>query len=168
MPGRDKITPKGKDFFKQIKELKKLQVRVGFQHGRASDPGSGADLADVAAWNELGTEHSPPRPFLRQSVDNNADPINAMCASQLKRITNGQASAREALQDLGDMQKALVQNEIKTGSFEPNAPITISGGWMWRKGRAFYVKGKGSDRPLIDTGQLRYSVNFTIQKKGGG
>ena len=167
MPGRDKVTPKGKDFFNQIEELKKLQVRVGFQHGKESDPESGADLADVAAWNELGTEHSPPRPFLRQSVENNADQIKAMCVAQLKKIVKGQATARDALQALGDMQKALVQSTIKTGSFEPNAPITINGGWMWRNGRAFYVKGKGSDRPLIDTGRLRQSVNYFIQEKGG-
>jgi len=166
MPGRDKVTPQGKQFFKQIKELKKLHVRVGFQHGKESDPESGADLADIAMWNELGTEHAPPRPFLRQSVENNAAHIKAMCAAQLKKIVKGQATARDALQALGVMQKALVQNTIKTGDFEPNAPITVHGGWMRRKGgKAFYIKGKKSNQPLIDTGRLRQSVQYIIEAK---
>ena len=41
----------------------------------------------------------------------------------------------------------------------PNAPITIKGGWMRsKKGKLFYIKGKGSDNPLIDTGFLKMSV----------
>jgi hypothetical protein len=164
MPGRDKVTPKGKDFFKQIAELEKLQVRVGFQQGTASS--GGADIVDVAAWNELGTEHSPPRPFLRQSVEKYEGQIAAMCKQQLARIVKGQATAQDALQALGVMQKGLIQKEIQSGGFTPNAPITIEGGWMWRNGRAFYVKGKKSSQPLIDTGRLRQTVNFVIKAKG--
>ena len=36
---------------------------------------------------------------------------------------------------------------------EPNAPSTI--------------RKKGSDKPLIDTGRLRQSVNYVIKPKGG-
>jgi hypothetical protein len=152
MAGHDKTTPQGKAFFKQIKELKKLQVRAGFQHGEATDEDSGADLADVAMWNELGTVRSPPRPFLRQSVDNNADKIAALCKSRLRSIARGDKTARQALEDIGIAQKALIQNTIITGEFEPNAPSTIA--------------KKGSDRPLIDTGRMRQSVNFVIVPKG--
>lgn len=166
MPGRDKITKQGKDFFKQIELLKKLQVRVGFQQGTASGEDSGADIVDIAAWNELGTENAPARPFLRQSVENNAAQIEAMCRAQLAKIVNGQATAEEALKAIGVMQKALIQNEIKNGGFEPNAPITIEGGWMHRNGKSFFIKGKKSSQPLIDTGRLRQSVNFVITEKG--
>ena len=165
MPGRDKVTPNGKEFFKQIAELNKLQVRVGFQQGAASGEG-GADIVDIAAWNELGTAHSPPRPFLRQSIENNASRITSMCKAQLKKIVKGEATARDALQAIGVMQKGLVQKEIKSGGFEPNAPITIEGGWMTRNGKSFFIKGKKSAQPLIDTGRLRQSVNFVIQEKG--
>ena len=152
MPGHDRITPQGKDFFNQIEELCKLQVRVGFQQGAASDEETGADIADIAAWNELGTARSPPRPFLRQSVENNESQIKAMCEKQLTWIVKGEATARDALQALGVMQKALIQKTISSGSFEPNAPRTI--------------EKKGSDKPLIDTRRMRQSVNFVIQEKG--
>ena len=166
MAGHDKITPEGKKFFKEIEALRKLQVRVGFQQGEASTE-SGADIVDVAMWNELGTANSPARPFLRQSVDNNEARIIAMCKAQLQAIARGDTDAKGALQAIGAMQKGLIQDTIRNGSFAPNAPITVNGGWMWRNGKAFYVKGKGSNKPLIDTGRMRQSVNFVIQEKGG-
>ena len=168
MPGRDKITSEGKKFFKQIEELKKLQVRVGFQHGEDSGADGKADLVDIAAWNELGTEYIPSRPFLRQSVDNNGAQIAATCKKLIAAIVKGEATARDALQTIGVMQKRIIQKTIRDGDFEPNAPITVEGGWMRRGGKAFYVKGKGSPAtPLIDTGRLRQSVSFVIKEKGG-
>ena len=164
MPGRDKITPQGKDFFKQIAELEKLQVRVGIQQGAASD--DGADMVDIAMWNELGTAHAPARPYLRQSVEKNKSTITEMCKQQLVAIVRGQATAEKALQAIGAMQVGLVQNEIRNGGFAPNAPITVEGGWMTRNGKAFFIKGKKSNRPLIDTGRLRQSIKYVIQAKG--
>ena len=151
MAVRDKVTPEGKDFFKQIADLAKLEVRVGFQQGSASD--GGADITAVAAWNELGTEHTPPRPFMRQSVENNTAQITAMCKAQLVKVVKGQATVRDALQALGVMQKALIQAEIKGGGFAANAPGTVA--------------KKGSAQPLIDTGRMRQSVNYVIEAKGG-
>ena len=163
MPGHDRITPNGKSFFKQIDELKKLQVRVGFQQGAESN--EGADIVDIAAWNEMGTDYIPSRPFLRQSVDTNGAEIAATCKKLIVAIVKGQATARDALQRIGVMQKGLVEKTIKDGDFVPNAPITVHGGWMTRNGRSFYVKGKQSEQPLIDTGRLRQSVNFVITEK---
>jgi hypothetical protein len=166
MPGRDRITPEGKRFLKQIAELAKLEVRVGFQAGAAASD-DGVDMVDIAAWNELGTAHSPPRPFLRQSVDNNEAQIVAMCKAQVRAIVKG-ATAQVALQTIGAMQKGHIQKEIKDGGFIENAPITIEGGWMKNKksGKPFYVEGKKSAQPLIDSGRMRQSVNFVIQEKG--
>ncbi|MDR1687277.1 MAG: hypothetical protein LBS21_01535 [Clostridiales bacterium] len=154
MAARDKITREGKKFFKEIERLKKLQMQVGYQHGEAVNE-DGADVADIAMFNELGTENIPARPFLRQSVDNHADKINAMCKAQLRGITSGSKTAEDALNALGVMQKGLVQNEIRNGSFVKNAPSTVA-------------RKHGSEQPLIDTGQMRDSVQYVIAKKGEG
>ena len=162
MAGHDRETRDGKWFFKQIEELKKLQARAGFQHGREKAwkrTGKGgkkiieaeADIADVAMWNELGTARSKPRPFLRQSVDNNTDQIKAMCSAQLNLLAKGTATAKDVLQALGALQVGLIQKTIRDGDFEPNRPSTI--------------KRKGSDRPLIDTGRMRQSVHYVIEEK---
>ena len=152
--GHDRITPDGKKFFKEIDELKKLQVRVGYQHGKAKSK-KGVDILDIAMWNELGTARSPSRPFIRQSADRNKDAIGKFCAAQLKKVTEG-GTAEQALNAIGVMQKGLLQDTISKSKewAEPNADIT--------------VERKGSDTPLIDTGRLMQSANYVIVPKGGG
>ena len=136
---RDVLTPEGKKFFSEIKKLNKLQVRVGFQQGDEQE--EGVDLLDIAMWNELGTSSSPSRPFMRKSV------------AQVKKLAKGETTAEQVFKAVGAFQKGLVQEKIKNGEFEPNSPYTI--------------KKKGSDKPLIDTGTMRQSVNFVITEKGG-
>jgi len=148
----DRITPEGRKFMQMLKELGELEVRVGFQHGKAHEE-DGTDICDIAAWNELGTEHIPSRPFIRQSVDNNQDKINSFLQTRVKALAKG-ASAEDALKKIGVFQKRLMQNEIKSGDFVPNSEATI--------------RKKKSSQPLIDTGRMRQSVNYVIQKKGSG
>ena len=153
----DRLTPEGKKFFKEIEKLKKLQVRVGYQQGKAfhEEEGKKVDLLDVAMFNELGTSRTPSRPFMRDSVDDNIDSITKFCQAQIKGIANGSKDAESALNAIGVMQVGLVQKTIVEGNFVPNAPSTIA--------------KKGSDKPLIDTGLMRQSVHYVItNKKEGG
>lgn len=147
---RDTITADGKKFEKLLKELGQLEVRIGIQQGEASE--DGVDLVDIAMFNELGTVHIPSRPFLRDSVDAHAAEINAFLQSMRSQLLKG-GSAEEVLKKIGVFQKGLVQNEIANGHFLPNSEATI--------------KRKGSDKPLIDTGRMRQSINYVIQEKGG-
>ena len=147
----DKLTPEGKRFYAEIEKLKKLQVRVGFQRGDATEE-DGTALVDIAAWNELGNEHVPSRPFMRDSVDKHKDQINAFLKNQLVLLAQGKTDANKILNAIGVFQKGLVQKEIVDGEFAPNAPSTI--------------RKKKSDKPLIDTGTMRQSVNYVITKKG--
>lgn len=145
----DRWTKEGKAFKKALKELDKYEVRIGYQEG-ASYP-DGTPVIQVAMWNELGTVNIPPRPFLRQTADNNEAKIQSNMKSAAIKIANG-STAETVLNELGVFGKGLLQKEIKNGEFTPNAPST--------------VKKKGSDRPLIDTGLLRQSANYVIKKKG--
>lgn len=88
---------------------------------------------------------------MRDSVDNHAEQINAFLKNQMALLAKGQTTAEQMMKSIGVFQKGLVQAEIVDGDFEPNAPSTI--------------KKKGSDKPLIDTGKMRQSVNFVIVKK---
>ena len=149
---RDRITPEGQRFFRELAELKELEVRVGFQRGKAQEE-DGTDMCDVAAFNELGTDHIPARPFIRQSVDDNESKINSFLKEEVKDFAQGK-SAEQILKEIGIFQKDLMQDKITSGSFAPNAESTI--------------KKKGSSKPLVDTGRMRQSVNYVIQKKGSG
>lgn len=148
----DVLTPEGQQFERILQELADKEVAVGFQHGEATED-DGTDICDIAAWNELGTEHIPSRPFLRKSVDENEDKINEFIDQEASELMNG-APAEQVLKKIGLFQKALVQEKITEGDFTPNAESTI--------------KKKGSSKPLIDTGRMRQSVNYWIRQKGSG
>lgn len=148
----DRMTADGRNFQKMLKDLGALEVRVGFQHGKATEE-DGTDVCDVAAWNELGTVNMPSRPFLRKSVDENEGKINSFLQSKKDDLVSG-VSAEQVLKEIGLFQKDLIQEKITNGSFAPNAEST--------------VKKKGSSKPLIDTGRMRQSVNYEIKKKGSG
>ena len=152
MAGHDRLTPEGIAFFKQLDELKELQVRVGFQSGQSAEK-DGTDVCNIAMWNELGvpSKSIPSRPFLRQTCDKSGENIAKFGEQAIRKVTQG-GSADTALMQIGNYVKGQVQNEIASGDFAPNSPVTI--------------RKKGSETPLIDTGTMRKSVSFHICKKG--
>ena len=152
MAVEDRWTPEGERLMKELRELSKLEVGIGFQRGMAAED-NGTDITDIAMWNELGTVDIPSRPFMRDSVDKHIPAINHMLKSQEEALLSGEP-ARKVLETIGIFQKDLMQTEIEQGSFTPNAESTI--------------RRKGSDKQLIDTGQMKNSVNFWIQEKGSG
>ena len=149
---KDTITADGRKFQQMLKELAELEVRVGFQAGKATEE-DGTDICDIAAFNELGTEHIPARPFIRDSVDDNESEIKTFLKGMKREIVSG-GTAESVLKKIGVFQKDLIQEKITNGSFAPNAASTIA--------------KKGSSHPLIDTGRMRQSVDYVIQKKGSG
>jgi hypothetical protein len=144
------LTPEGEAYFNQLEKLIGLEVQVGFQ----ADSGvyeNGSTVAEIAAYNELGTSSIPPRPFMQQSFENHESELQSAC-DQVNETINSGGSAESALDQLGVVCKGLVQMEILDGGFEPNDPATI--------------KKKGSSQPLIDTGQMRQSVQYVIKSAG--
>ena len=147
----DRWTPEGRRFQQMLKELEKKEVRVGFQAGKNSES-DGTDICDIATWNELGTDSGiPSRPFMRNTVDNNGPKINALFKKAQEQVIAGE-SAEVILNGIGVGVKGLMQEEIRKGSYTPNAPSTIA--------------KKKSDKPLIDTGRMRQSVEYVIKEKG--
>ena len=170
---KDRKTSDWKKLEKELKELCGMEVRVGFQRDKKYYPPRKTkkknqedeqekkdekkkkeiDVCDVAAWNELGvpSKNIPSRPFLRKSVDENKEKIEAFLKLQAKRVMNG-VPAADVLKKTGAFQVRLIREKIENGSYEANADATI--------------EKKGSDKPLIDTGRMRQSVHYVIEKKG--
>ena len=144
------MTPEGKKFLKELRLMESLEVCVGFQEGQGTYE-DGADLVEVAAFNELGSSSTPARPFMKQSFENNEAALQKVCEDANKVLANG-GTAQQALSRVGVVAKGLVQDEIANGNFAPNAERTI--------------EMKGSARPLIDTGFMRESVGFVIRNRG--
>lgn len=168
------VTDRDKGFKKIVKSMKDLGlkgVNAGIPEGAPSD--KGVSVAQYGYWNETGVKAKgsgwkiPPRPFMRGWVDSHKEEIKSFMQSLAQRIADGKTDSDTALKLLGNYAESGIREHIKSGSFTPNAPITIQGGWMRDKdsGKAFKVKGKGSSQPLIDEGTLRDSIRYEIVKK---
>lgn len=142
------LTSEGKRYLAEIQKMSESVVRVGFQDGR-NNYEDGTSLVEVAAFNEFGNSETPARPFMKQSFDRHGDELKAICSAMMKQIEKGQ-TAEYALKNIGVAAKGIVQNEIVDGNFVPNKPSTIS--------------RKKSSKPLIDTGHMRQSVDYVIEK----
>lgn len=142
------LTGEAKKYFSELKKLSDLEIHVGFQAGEASSE-DGTDVADIAAYNEYGSSDTPARPFMRQSWENHEDELRSICQRANNIISQG-GTAEEACKTIGVFGVGLIQQEIVSGGFEPNAPSTI--------------KKKGSSQPLIDTGRMRQSVKYVVKK----
>ena len=148
--GLSDMTPEGRRYFAELQKLSELEVQVGFQGDQTTEDGT--SLAEIAAYNELGSSDTPARPFMKQSFENHEEELRAACERVNAAIASG-SSVEQALNALGVTVKGLVQTEIVDGDFAENAPSTI--------------KKKKSERPLIDTGTMRQSVNYVIKRRGG-
>ncbi|WP_304110511.1 hypothetical protein [Phascolarctobacterium succinatutens] len=142
------------------KDLDGVVVKVGVQaKDKAVRRGKGGSirntdqpLAVIAAIHEFGLGDMPQRSFLRSAYDENLPMIDKM----IQRVANGAVfglGTNAALNQLGNVVQGMVQRKIVDGPFVPNSPATI--------------KRKKSSRPLIDTGHLRQSIRYVIERKGG-
>ena len=142
------------------KDLDGVVVKVGVQaKDKAVRRGKGGSirntdqpLAVIAAIHEFGLGDMPQRSFLRSAYDENLPMIDKM----IQRVANGAVfglGTNAALNQLGNVVQGMVQRKIVDGPFVPNSPAT--------------TKRKKSSKPLIDTGHLRQSIRYVIERKGG-
>lgn len=138
----------GEKIKKIFDELSDKAAYVGWLADTASYE-DGTSVAEVAAFNEYGTVNIPSRPFMKTAVDKSKDDILKYYQMSAKNIADGKADAEKVLNGLGVLGKSKVQESIRNGNWEPNAPATI--------------KRKGSSKPLIDTGLMRDTVTYVIR-----
>ncbi len=124
---------------------------------------TGQNVAQVAYWNEYGTPTIPPRPFFRNAIKDKSK-------EWLELFRDTQFQTKDMFKTLG-IVGTVIKDDIATSITElsdpQNSDITVDGGWIRHpNGKSFKVKGKKSSNPLIDTGVMRNSVSYEIDKKG--
>lgn len=142
-----------KDLFKGINE----QVNIGFfpdsKYGPEND---NLPVATVAAWQEEGVppQNIPPRPFMR--VGFGAPLRRGRYDKQFKaaiaNILEGRSTFTQEYKKLGSVFVEDMKDAITKWDSPPNAPLTVA--------------EKGFNDPLIDSGTMRDSVDFKVEKKG--
>jgi len=124
-------------------------VKVGILEGTGehNNADNGQTVSQIAAWNEFGTDMIPERPFLRGTVAKYNDEYKDTLRKVVQEVLNARDPASHAAIDrLALKVVADVKNTITELKDPPNADATIA--------------AKGSDNPLIDTGQLRQSITW--------
>ena len=99
--------------------------------------------------------HIPPRPVLEPSIEANKDPIAKQLQGAVTAAIDGNGQGVEAaLHRAGlvaeNAAKAWFENP--QNGWPPNSPRTIA--------------QKGSDSPLIDTGEMRKAITHVVRDRG--
>lgn len=170
MPMYVKADGKGLNSLKEaISFLKSHRVLIGIPQANSSSRGEITNV-ELAFIHTMGSpiNRIPPRPFLEPGVEEAKDQIaGSMKASAQAAFEGSIGTAADELDKAGQYGENAVKSYIGAGHHEPNAGLTIEGGWTRNRvsGKPVYVKGKHSDVPLIDTGSLRSSITHVIEGK---
>ena len=111
--------------------------------------------------------HIPARPVIRPALARTE--TRAAMASAMKDAVRAAwegEDPRENLEAAGQAGADGIRAYIDSHIPPPNSPLTVEGGWMYnRKARkAVYVKGKGFNKPLFDTGTLYDAFGYEVEE----
>ena len=145
-----------------LKKLKSTEVKVGLP------PSVGGRLHFILAVQEHGSPmmHIPSRPVIRPALAR--DETRTAMASAMKDAIAAAWEGKNPGPDLetaglagADGIRAYIDSHIPP----PNSPTTVNGGWIWNRAakKAAYVKGKGFNKPLFDTGNLYNAFGYEIE-----
>ncbi len=129
-----------------------LLVKVGLPRGSGTHGPSGLPVVQLGAIHEFGSPDRgiPERSFLRNTMSAKKREHDALIRKLGRAVISGKESPNVALEKLGMVAAANVQETIADGVPPPNAPST--------------VKRKGSSKPLVDTGALRQAITHQVFK----
>lgn len=139
-----------RDLLRRFSGIVKPKIEVGIfeQDGNRQHGSDELTVLEVAIANEFGTDSIPERSFVRAWFDEN----QGKCREAIRRMTiavaAGKYTKEQAYELVAQRFVGEIQRRMAQGIPPPNAETTI--------------KLKGSDKPLIDTGQLRSSITYRV------
>ena len=143
------------DKFKQsLKKISKVDLLVGVpqeetQREAGSKSITNAELMFIHT-NGSPAKNIPPRPTIEPTINENKARITKMFSEGVKNALSKDGSTKD-IEKLGIWLTNKIKAKFGSDELAPNSPATIA--------------KKKSDRPLIDTGQLRNSITYVIRNK---
>ena len=145
-----------------INALTSREVLVGVPETEAPrDEAGPINNAALAYIHENGSpaQNIPARPFLVPGITENKAKISKRLQKAADEAMKGKSgNVLPALEAVGLTAQAAVRDKITNGDFAPLSPRTLAA--RARKGR-----NAEEAQPLIDTGQLRQSINYVIKNR---
>ena len=135
------LTPEGTAALSMLDELEDIVVEVGYQ-----------------------SVMIPARPFM-DALQKHPDELAEFSQQAASNLNTAETVASA----IGAQASSMIQDAIRDEDWAPNAPITVEGGWMVNEyGKngpvPVHIDGKGSTKPLIDTGTMRQQCGFRLMK----
>ena len=147
-----------------LKKLKSTEVKVGLPSS------AGGRLHFILAVQEHGSPimRIPPRPVIRPALSK--PETRAAMAEAMKGAVQAAWSGedpRPSMEAAGRAGADGIRKYIDSNIPPPNSPVTVNGGWIWNRKakKGVYVRGKGSDKPLFDTGTLYDAFDYEITEE---
>ena len=111
--------------------------------------------------------HIPPRPVVQPALAKESlktemgDRLLESCQAAFDGDISGTVAGME---DCGQRGADGIREYIDGGIGPPNAPVTLSGGWIYNRvaKKGVLVSGKSGDKPMYDTGALYGDFDFEI------
>jgi len=137
----------------QLKKLASLHVYVGVPEAEASRPGEPINNAELAYIQSNGSplKNIPARPILEPVIKKNEKMISSRFhALATKSLNDPTVNINDELSKIGMIVRDKVKDNFTNpdNGWAPNSPATIA--------------AKGSNKPLIDTGSLRKSIENSV------
>lgn len=109
------------------------------------------DTAELAKRLSYGDGNFPPRPFLEEGIAENAEKILTELKKQAEKVHNG---LKPNWDKVGTMAVGAVQDFVRGDWYRSHVPNSQK-----------TIEYKGSDKPLIDGGDLISAVTFVVDGK---
>ena len=137
-----------------IAKLARKQVLVGVPEDDSSRKAGEVSNAALVYLHTHGSplQHIPARPIIEPAIEASKDLITAKLGDAARAALDGKAAQTEqALNQAGMLGRnaAIRWFTDPRNGWAPNSPATI--------------EQKGSDRPLIDTAQMRRSITYVVK-----
>lgn len=148
-----RITTKDRDrgqkrIYREIKMFNDFVLKIGIQGDRPQK--DSAAVVVYATKNEFG-DGVPERSFIRSTVDEQIDNWQRLAFDLLRQLISSRQNAETVLQLVGERMQVDVQKKIVNLRKPSNSLKTIA--------------LKGSSNPLIDTGRMRQSIRYSVERK---
>lgn len=125
--------------------LKKYKASVANRVGPAAPDRDGLPVAQVAFWNNFGTETAPPRPFFSNMI---AETVPGMGPKMVEMVHEGSYNTKRVLTLAGTYLSDELVRRIKDWPAD-NAPLTVA--------------IKGFNKGLIDKGVMERNVDYVVK-----
>lgn len=136
------------------RRMSRVSVTVGIheEEGEEAEGDSGATLAEVAFFHEVGTTRVPRRSWLADGIEENEDAIHEAFRRVARAMVEKRIPVDVGYLQFGEFVVAKLQGRIRSGISPPLAASTIA--------------AKGSSIPLIDEGRLIASIRAKVREGG--